>query len=587
MRQTLLTALLLAAPSAWAEPPAAGAAAAAAATATVAPTAPSTAAPTPAAASNPTAAPPATSTPNPTATATEPTADAPETGPQAGQIDDQSRELEAIREAERTTRVQEAPSLEARAAEAAETFGLGSPLGDRIEGALRRDVTPPPSEAQGRIPLIPELDHDLERLQAEYDIPVDVNEAVVSYIRFFQSPLVRPHFVKWLGRSHRYLDRYRQILHEEGLPEDTVYLAMIESGFANFAQSRARAVGPWQFIAPTGRLFGLKQDFWVDERRDPEKSARAAARYLKELREQTGDWRLAWAGYNAGAGTVLRAVSKGYPDFWSMAATKGRRILRAETKGYVPKLMAAAIVSKHPEAFGFRPEEIEPERWPDFVAVPIPDAAPLAAIARAAEVPEQTLLDLNPELRRACTPPRPYELKLPREAVEKFATAWPQTAPRGKTTFDGHVVRRGETLGAIAARYGVPLQGLLEMNPGVSAQHLRIGAELIIPKAADGVPAVVATRPAPAAVPAPAPAQAPAAPATAAPTVAAPPAAAQARAAVERSGVWKVRPGDTLWSIARENGVPLQELCRLNGIANPGHHKLKVGAELVLAAGRG
>src|SRR6266498_1846081 len=120
------------------------------------------------------------------------------------------------------------------------------------------------------------------------------------------------------------MDRYRAILKEEGIPQDTVFLAMIESGFGNFAYSRARASGPWQFIGPTGKLFGLKQDFWVDERRDPEKSAHAAARYLKLLRQQTGDWRLAWAGYNAGVGRIFKAKAKGYDDFWEMAAVPGR-----------------------------------------------------------------------------------------------------------------------------------------------------------------------------------------------------------------------------------------------------------------------
>jgi membrane-bound lytic murein transglycosylase D len=419
-------------------------------------------------------------------------------------------------------------------------------------------VTPPRSEERGRIALIPELDHGEPQLTAEYDIPVDVNDAVVSYIRFFQSRQVRPHFVKWLGRSHRYLDRYRQILREEGLPEDTVYLAMIESGFANFAQSRAKAVGPWQFIASTGKTFGLRQDFWVDERRDPEKSARAAAHYLKELKEQTGDWRLAWAGYNAGAGTIFRAKAKGYQDFWAMAETKGRKILRAETKGYVPKLMAAAIVSKHPEAFGFMPEEIEPERWTDYVEVKVEDAAPLAAVARAAGVPEQVLVDLNPELRRAATPPRPYQLKLPREAGPVFLAAWPELAPKVRTTFDGHVVQRGETLSGIAARYSVPVQGILEMNPRVNPKALRPGTEIIIPDASGRAPASASAK-----------------------------AAAPAAIVAARPATWKVRPGDTLSSIAREHGLALKELCRLNGIDDPDHHKLKVGAQLVLVPQRG
>ena len=556
MRRLALAAALLVCPTALAEPPAAAASAAVALGSATPPRA---------------AAPPAEAS-------AEAVPEAPETGPQAPRIDDQSAELEAIREAERTTRVQEAPALESRVAEAAEALGAASPLRQRVEEALAREVMPPTDADAGRIPLIPELDHDLQRLQAEYDIPVDVNEAVVSYIRFFQSPLVRPHFVKWLGRSHRYLDRYHQILREEGLPEDTVYLAMIESGFANFARSRAKAVGPWQFIAPTGKLFGLRQDFWVDERRDPEKSARAAARYLRELKEQTGDWRLAWAGYNAGAGTVLRAQQQGYPDFWSMAAVKGRRILRAETKGYVPKLMAAAIVAKHPEAFGFTSAEVEPERWPDMVEVDIGQGTPLGAIAKAAQIPEAEILDLNPELRRACTPPGAYPLKLPREAAARFAEGWDASASRPCATFDGHVVKKGETLGGLAARYGVTSQEILDVNPGLGAQRLRPGAELLIPKGGPR-PAAPAARTAAAGAPETHGRDPHVRPASMSVAV--------ASHAGERPATWKVRRGDTLWSISRDQGVELKELCRLNGIGDARHHKLKVGAELTLRSGRG
>jgi membrane-bound lytic murein transglycosylase D len=307
----------------------------------------------------------------------------------------------------------------------------------------------------GRIPALPELDHDLRRLQAEYDIPIEVNDAVVAYVRFFQHPKVRKHFVRWLGRAPRYMPRFREILREEGLPEDTVFLAMIESGFASRATSRARAVGPWQFIAGTGKRMGLKQDFFVDERRDPEKAAHAAARYLRELHEQFGDWRLAWAGYNAGAGKIARAQRRGYGDFWAM--TKGRRVLKRETQGYVPKLMAAAIVTKHPEAFGFGAEEIEAESWTPYELVTVPRATLLSAVAKAAEVPEHALLDLNPELRRTCTPPHAYALKVPRGQAETFAGNWERVAAEsGKLAFAHHRVQRGETLAAVAQRYGVP-----------------------------------------------------------------------------------------------------------------------------------
>jgi membrane-bound lytic murein transglycosylase D len=523
----------------------------------------------------------------------EPAGDPPETGPQATEIDAESADLEVVRAAERAARVQEVPSLESRAAETTEGLGLGSPLRGQLEGALSRDVTAPQADSPDRIALIPELDHGLEKLRAEFDIPIDVNEAVVSYIRFFQLPLVRPHYLKYLGRGHRYIPRYQQIMREEGVPEDTVFLAMIESGFANYATSRARAVGPWQFIAPTGKLFGLKQDFWVDERRDPEKAAHAAARFLKELYQQTGDWRLAWAGYNAGLGTVQRAQARGYPDYWSMAAAKGRRALRAETKGYVPKLMAAAIMARHPEAFGIKPEEVEPERWPDVEEVTIPDAAPLALIAAAAGVGEADLVDLNPELRRAITPPRPYQLKVPAASATTFAANWPTMKSQVRVAiFEGHVVQRGETLSGLAVRYGVSVDGIVALNPKVNPRALRLGTELIIPRVATrstaqaAAPAATArpktAAPPDASAPAPAPAATPPAP-TAVPA----PAPTAAEAAETRANVWRVKQGDTLWSISRNAGLPLDELCRLNGIGNPRHHKLQVGARLVVSSTRG
>lgn len=523
----------------------------------------------------------------------EPAGDPPETGPQATEIDAASAELEDVRAAERAIRVQEVPSLESRAAEAAEGLGLGSPLRGQLEGALSRDVAAPQPDSPDRIALLPELDHGLEKLRAEFDIPIDVNEAVVSYVRFFQLPLVRPHYVKYLGRGHRYIPRYQQIMREEGVPEDTVFLAMIESGFANYATSRARAVGPWQFIAPTGRLFGLKQDFWVDERRDPEKAAHAAARFLKALYRQTGDWRLAWAGYNAGLGTVQRAQARGYPDYWSMVAAKGRRALRAETKGYVPKLMAAAIMARHPEAFGFKPEEIEAERWPDSEEVTIPDAAPLALIAAAAGVGEAELVELNPELRRAITPPRPYQLKIPAASAATFAANWPAMKSQVRVAiFEGHVVRRGETLSGLAVRYGVSIDGIVALNPRLNPRALRIGTELVIPRVAArrtaraAVLAATARPPAAAPPAAPAPAPTPAAPTAARGSVPALAPAAPATAET-RASVWRVKPGDTLWSISRTAGLPLDELCRLNGIGNPRHHKLQVGARLVVSSTRG
>lgn len=472
-------------------------------------------------------------------------ADAPDDPATAEEIDKESAELEEMRKAEEDSKVQEE------------------------DGEVAPHVS-----GEGRIALLPELDHDLAQLQAEYDIPIEVNEAVVRYVRFFQSRVARPHFVKWLGRSHKYMERYRTILREEGLPEDTVFLAMIESGFGNFAYSRARASGPWQFIGPTGKHFGLKQDFWVDERRDPEKSARAAARYLKQLHQQTGDWRLAWAGYNAGVGRIYKAKKKGYDDFWEMAAVPGRRVLRAETKGYVPKLMAAAIITKHTEAFGFRAEEIEPQRWSEYEEVQIPSATLLSLVAKAAEVSERDLIDLNPELRRACTPPHPYALKIPKGQSATFAQNWPELQGKVRMTFAAHVVRRGDTLGGIAAQHGVPVQGIMELNGLKTARRLRVGQELVIPRPTGLVTAARRPEPTRQAEQAARSRRAVAAASASAPDDA------------PRTNV-RVQPGDTLWSISRKFNVELDDLCRWNGIENPRRHKLLVGSRLVVYGERG
>ncbi len=501
------------------------------------------------------------------------------------EVQAESAELEQVRAAEEKARFAEPVVPEDPAARAASRLGLESPLRLRLRDAFGRETGPSPAEPAGRIPGLPELDHDLRRLQAEYDIPIEVNERVIAYVHFFQAPLVRKHFVKWLGRSSKYIPVFRRILREQGLPEDTVYLAMIESGFANLATSRAKAVGPWQFIPATGKRMGLRQDFFVDERRDPEKAARAAAKYLKELYRQTGDWRLAWAGYNAGVGKIFRARARGQLDFWAM--TRGR-VLKSETKGYVPKLMACAIVTKHAEAFGFGKHEIEPERWQEYEEVTIPHATPLSAVAQAAEVPEKALLDLNPELRRTCTPPRSYSIKLPRGQSEAFARNWPGVSEAaGKLAFAQYRVGRGESLKVIAKNYHVDQAEIVHVNGLRPGRHLKPGTELVIPLNAlartQGVAFASAER---AASPEP---EKRARKREARKTVAvarasAPTAHARlAEAAVGRlRATVQVRSGDSLWGIAQKFGVAVEELCRWNGIRNPRHFKLQVGRAIVV-----
>ena len=500
-------------------------------------------------------------------------ADAPDEQAIEDEVQAQSAELEQMRAAEEKAHLPQALP-EDPASRAASRLGLESPLRQRLRDALGRD-TGPCNEPAGRIAGLPEIDHDLRHLQAEYDIPIEVNDQVVSYVRFFQAPLVRKHFVKWLGRASKYIPVFRRILREEGLPEDTVFLSMIESGFANLATSRARAVGPWQFIAGTGRRMGLRQDFWVDERRDPEKAAHAAAKYLKELYEQTGDWRLAWAGYNAGVGKIFKAQRKGQQDFWTM--TRGR-VLKRETKGYVPKLMACAIVAKHPEAFGFTREEIDPESWQEYDQVDIPSATPLSAIAQAAEVTEKDLLDLNPELRRTCTPPRPYALKVPRGQGAVFAANWPEVSQTtGKLAFAQRRVGRGETLKLIAAEYHVDQSSIARVNGLRPGRRVKPGTELVIPlnelaRSQGTAFASAEPEPAPSRRGADAPARHP----RLAKLVEAAEVAGRLRSTV------LVQTGDSLWGIAQKFGVAVQELCRWNGIRNPRRFKLQVGQALVI-----
>ncbi|WP_248342699.1 LysM peptidoglycan-binding domain-containing protein [Anaeromyxobacter paludicola] len=554
-------------------------------------------------------------------------------------IEAQSKEMSELQEAEaRAHLMEEPPPASDEAARAGARLGLESPLRRRLEDAGERQEGAT-YEALGRIPGLPQIDHDLKRLQAEYDIPIEVNEAVLSYIRFFQQPLPRSHFVRWLGRAEKYVPRFRAILREEGLPEDTVYLSMIESGFANMAYSRARASGTWQFIAETGRRFGLRQDFWVDERRDPEKAARAGARYLKELYRQTGDWKLAWAGYNAGVGKIYQAQRKGQNDFWTM--TRGR-VLKAETKGYVPKLMAAAIISKHPESFGFSEKEIQAERWADYELVQVPAATPMSAVARAAEVEEKDLFDLNPELRRSCTPPRSYQVKVPSGKAEAFARNWPAVSAEAGQMVAHHKVQKGESMAYLARAYGVPAATLARMNGLPAKGRPKAGTELVVPLEAlarGEAAAVPADPPGPrmvkvvkwvktrhgrkkvvklvardddvelAAAPAAKDrkgagarsatvklARAEAA-STEKPERSEKPGKAEKAAAAERPEVARradradparvkatvrVKTGDSLSSIAARYGVGLSELCRWNGIKSPRKYKLHAGGQLVV-----
>jgi membrane-bound lytic murein transglycosylase D len=323
---------------------------------------------------------------------------------------------------------------------------------------------------------------DISRVTGSYDIPVEMQPLVAQYIRFFQGP-GRKWFRVWMSRSSRYIPMMAPLLEASGLPRDTVYLAMIESGFSPEAFSWARASGPWQFISSTGKRFGLRQDFWVDERRDPLKATRAAGRYLRELHDSLGTWYLAWAGYNAGGEKLRRLVERrGTDDFWELSEGKG---LAKETKHYVPKLIACALVAKHPKAFGFSDEEFSFQEPLAFEEVPVVEPTDLEVLARAAAAPVEDIRALNPELRRWCSPPatkeQPYLLRVPKGSREAFLANIAKVSPHDRLAFRIHRVARGDTLSRIAINYHSAPEAIALFNHLKNVRALRVNTELAIP----------------------------------------------------------------------------------------------------------
>lgn len=241
----------------------------------------------------------------------------------------------------------------------------------------------------------------------KFDFPIDLNEYVTKWVDVFTTSQ-KGYVERSLNRASPYISMIKTIFNEEGVPEDLIYLALIESGYINSAKSRASAVGMWQFIRSTGRIYGLKQNKWVDERRDPEKSTRASARYLRRLYELMGDWYIAAASYNAGPGSLDRAIREtGSSNFWDLYRSPW---LRNETKEYVPKLCAAILVAKNPLAFGYVYEVL-----PKFTyeTVTVKTQTSLLLIAKKAKITIDALKKMNPELLTTKTPPGTYQIKVP------------------------------------------------------------------------------------------------------------------------------------------------------------------------------
>src|SRR6266566_5057446 len=316
-------------------------------------------------------------------------------------------------------------------------------------------------------------------LQATHsDLPLMMTDQVAGYINYF-STRGRGTLERALARSGRYREMIERILKEEGVPQDLIYLAQAESGFHPYAVSRAGARGIWQFMGSRARAYDLHHDVWMDERQDPEKSTRAAARHLKDLYNQFGDWYLAMAAYNSGPGTVQSAVKRtGYADFWELYR---RNVLPKETRNYVPIIVAVTIMAKNPSQYGLDRIVPDPEQAYDKIKINYSVDLRLAAECVGASPGE--LQELNPSLLRMTTPKGRFDLHLPARTGEKYQAAIASIPPDMRVWWRYHTVAPGETLMSLARTYHTPLKTIADANQLTTSDGIEARAKLVIPVA--------------------------------------------------------------------------------------------------------
>lgn len=427
-------------------------------------------------------------------------------------------------------------------------------LGEEDAGIEARELAAADELASD--PVLAELELENDALnetsesvsEAQFAFPIEYNARVESLVKMFKERK-RDWFQESLDRSGRYLPMVKRTFRKHGLPEELAALAMVESAFKSRAVSRAGARGIWQFIRATGRMYGLQSDFWVDDRFDPEKATDAAARHLKDLHEQFGDWYLAMAAYNSGPRRVQRAIRQtGSRDFWTLAK---RRRLPRETRSYVPLILATMVIAKDPVSHGFVPP-VEQDLSYDLVTLDFP--LDLQTAAEAAEVSLDDMKLLNPELRRWVTPmDARYDLKIPTGTKDVFCAAIDAIPPDERVRFGTHVVRRGDTLSKIAERYGSRIDDVATANNLSRRSLIHPGQVLTIPVLGSGkeIPRHTSTR------------------------------SASRRTA--DGHVYTVRRGDSLARIASSFRISLSQLREMNGLSSR-ETTIHPGQRLVVAS---
>jgi len=384
-----------------------------------------------------------------------------------------------------------------------------------------------------------------------YDFPIVRNKQVDMYLDLFQNRQ-KKQFGRWLARSTKYKSLMQKELAEAGLPLDLFYLSMIESGFNQRAYSKAQAVGLWQFMRPTGRQYQLKIDKYVDERRDAEKSSEAAAKYLSDLYEEFGDWHLAVAAYNGGPGKIRGGLKRYKVDnFWDLASHK---YLRLETKRYVPKLIAAIIIAKNPEKYGF-PDLVYQDQL-QYDTFQVGPGMSLNAVALISNSTTKQIKLLNQELRQTRTPLNrtSYSINIPKHSLDLAKKNIARLHSTVSTGFRSYKIKKNETLSTVCKKYGINKTTILKVNDLHSAklvagQNLRIPYSTVtyqlLPEGSEG--AMAAYR--------------------------------------ESLVLHRIKPGESISKIALKYNVPAAMIAQWNGLKNV--HKIRAGQQLALYIKRG